>query len=103
MNFPSTPELWNQIVMILAWYWDDENGAGPAQVQMGLDIITTAQNQPKLLKVDHWWLLLDAIGSYRGSPENSWNPDLEAFYKTCHDNYWKLTLPDGQQPPKNET
>ena len=99
MNFPSTPELWNQIAMILAWYWDQENDAEPEQVVLAIGLITTAQAQPpnKSITADEWWLLLDALGSYKGADNPSWNDELEDFYKIVFDNYWKLTLPDAQK------
>lgn len=103
MIFPSTPDLWNQIAMILAWYWDDANDAGPSETVAALivlNLVFPGDLPTSELNADEWWLLLDAIGSYRGAPEHSWNDELEAFYQVAHDNYWKLTLPDGKEPPE---
>ena len=109
MNFPSIPQLWNQIAMILAWYWDQENNAGPEQVARALHALDltfwkTGKNTTARLALnetlnsdepsaDQWWLLLDALEAYKSSPINYWNDELQAFYQIAHFNYWKLTLP----------
>ncbi len=99
MNFPSTPQLWNQIAMILAWYWDKENESCPIEVAEATGLIVLVFDNEKLT-VDQYWLLFDALNSYRESEPNSWNDDLEAFYKIVHSNYWRLTLPEGEKPPE---
>ena len=105
MNFTPTPQLWNQIAMILAWYWDDENDAGPRDVVNAIvviNLVLPGDLPTSELTADQWRLLFDALNSYRESEPNSWNDDLEAFYKIVHDNYWRLTLPEGEKPPETK-
>ncbi len=100
MIFPSTPELWNQIAMILAWYWDKQNESGPAEVLSSLEILNRvfSENGDKAgldeLKAGHWWMIWDALGSYRGSPSHSWNEELERFYNKVDSYYVRLTKED---------